>query len=631
MKSTLARYDVIVVGGGHAGCEAAHAAARTGAKTLLVTLDVRSLALMPCNPSVGGPGKGHLVRELYCLGGLMPRVLDTTAVQFRILNETRGPAVRALRAQADKRAYGRVMRQRLEALELLDLYEGEVSEILTQGSRVTGVRLTGGTLLETSRVVLCTGVYLDSRIIVGRQSRPGGPQNLGNSLELASALESVGLTVARMQTATPPRVHGRSIDFSQLERRDGQDVPTFTGKKSPARKMPVWITRTNPETVRRVKEHLVESPLKLGNITDHGPKHCPSIDRKVIRFPDKGEHIIFLEPEGFDTHEYYLQGFTTSMPAWAQEAIIGSIRGLEQAEILRYGYAIEYAMIPPHQLRRSMASRQLKGLFLAGQINGTTGYEEAASQGWLAGVNAVRSLREQELFVPTRDSSYMGVLVDDLVTRDHIEPYRMTTSRAEFRVYLRGDNATERLMGEGYRLGLIGAEELRAQRGQDLLAQIETLKLRQIQVRPTKEIKRVLENLGSDTITKKESLAEVLSRPKLTLENLTAVHPAVPTLPQEVANKVEVECKYRAYLDTLEPRIREYKRLERIPIPETFDYASLPGVGTDELKLLERFRPATLASLGRLKGITPDLQARVGASLHSTARVSENSNSGAAT
>ena len=619
-STSLASYDVVVVGAGHAGCEAAAAAARLGARTLLVTLDLSSVALMPCNPSVGGPGKGHLVRELYCLGGLMPRVLDESALQFRVLNETKGPAVRALRAQADKRAYGRVMRRSLEAIPGLDLYEGEVAELLLHSSRkeVAGVVLAGGATIQAARVVVCTGVYLDSRIVIGRQSRPGGPQNLANSLHLADALAATGLEVRRLQTATPPRVHARSIRLEGLQQRPAQDVATFTGAPPPRDPRPVYVTRTNPETVRRIKDHLAESPLKLGNITDHGPRHCPSIDRKVIRFPDKGEHTIFLEPEGRDTHEVYLQGFTTSMPAWAQEAIIRSIRGLEEAEILRYGYAIEYAYVPPWQLRRTMASRVVGGLYLAGQINGTTGYEEAAGQGWLAGVNAARSLRDQAPYLPRRDQAYMGVLVDDLVTRDHREPYRMTTSRAEFRLVIRNDNATERLMADGYALGLVPRGTLAAEHARALAAQIETCRLRTVPVRPTRAVQQALVALGSDPPAKKESLAEVLARPRVHHRDLSTVHPAARPLPGPVAEKVEVACKYDAYVGTLAPRLREYRRLEGVPIPEGFDYDLVPGLEEEEREILVRFRPASLASLGRLKGLGPEVAARVGGALATT-------------
>lgn len=611
------RYDILVVGGGHAGCEAAHVAARLGAQVALVTLDIDSIALMPCNPSIGGPGKGHLVSELFCLGGAMPRVIQESALQFRILNETRGPAVQALRAQADKRLYGRVMRRRLASFPNLAFVQGEAQDLIVEAGVVQGIVLAGGRRILAPRVVLSTGVYLDSRIVVGRQSRPGGPQNLSNSVGLAENLVGHGIAMQRLQTATPPRVHRRSIDTRELELRPGQDIRTFTGEAAPARRKDVWVTRTNPETVSRIKEHLSESPLKLGNITDHGPRHCPSIDRKVIRFPDKGEHTIFLEPEGFETDEVYLQGFTTSMPAWAQEAIIRSIRGLEKAEILRYGYAIEYAMVPPHQIRKCLSVRSLEGLYLAGQINGTTGYEEAASQGLIAGLNAIRSLRGQPPYIPSRDRSYLGVLLDDLTTRDHREPYRMTTSLAEFRLHLRRDNAPWRLMGDGYRLGLIPEGLARDFLAQDLEAQIETCRLKTRMLNPSKRVRKVLEDLGSDPPAKRESLAEVLARPKVRHQDLRAFDREAPDLAPEVVEKVEVACKYDAYLDTLEAKLREYRRLDALVVPEDLDPSEVPGLSKTAQEEIRRFRPPSIASLARLKGVDREDLTRILAHLKS--------------
>ncbi|MBI4862464.1 MAG: tRNA uridine-5-carboxymethylaminomethyl(34) synthesis enzyme MnmG [Candidatus Riflebacteria bacterium] len=596
-------YDIIVVGAGHAGCEAAWVSARRGHRTLLVTMNLNAVALMPCNPSVGGPGKGHLVRELYALGGLMPRITDRTYLQIRMLNESRGPAVQALRAQSDKKEYSQAMRQTLESLPELDLKQAEVVALAIDEDRCCGVVTATGVVYRSRAVVVTTGPYLKSDIIIGRTRFPGGPHNQLPSFPLSGSLADLGLSMSRLQTATPPRIKRQTIRFEGLKEIKGETlIRTFTGQPARERQLSCYLTRTTQTTVELVRKNLKDSPLVIGNIVNTGPKHCPSIDRKVIKFPHMTTHGVFLEPEGAASDEIYLQGMTTSMPARAQEEILRSIPGLERCEVIRYGYAIEYDFVHPHQLRRTLEAKRTPGLYLAGQICGTTGYEEAATQGFVAGVNASLKLRGEPPFVPGRDEAYVGVLVDDLVSRHHHEPYRMTTSRAEFRLHLRYSNAPARLMGSGYRLGLVDRWTYQEEKDRDLKIQLEMLRLKASLVAPTRRNNEILAEFSPYRLKKPVSLAELLARSEVAFHQLERFG-HVRRVPSELVHEVEERLKYESYLARIDGQRASYLRLERVEIPPGFDFASVAGLPPPVRETLELFGPATVGQASRVEGV----------------------------
>jgi len=571
--NAMHHFPVIVVGAGHAGCEAALASARLGVPTLLLTMNLSTVALMPCNPSIGGPGKGHLVREIGVLGGEMAAAIDDTCIQLKWLNTSKGPAVRARRAQADKELYRSRMLQTLQATRGLTLRQGHVTSIITENGRVRGIELETDIRFSCECLVLATGTYLASRIIVGRESWPGGPHQQRAAIGLSASLEASGVPLRRLQTATPPRLDRDSIDRSKMQEMPGDPLAGgFLWEHRRRRldgQLPCWLTFTDERTIDAVRRHIQTSPLVVGNITNVGPKHCPSIDRKVLKFPNMTRHQIFVEPEGRESGEVYLQGLTTSMPPEAQRDVVASVPGLETARIVRYGYAIEYDALAPGCLRKTMASRALEGLFTAGQINGTSGYEEAAAQGLIAGANAALSILGRPVFTPSRADGYIGVLIDDLATWDHQEPYRITPANAEFRLHLRDDTAEARLVGAGWRLGLVGEPRFSEISGWLNRIQAESMRLDECSLTPTAELREKLAGTGTGSLKKRVSAAEILQRPGVGYTDLPSIAAGfTPALhePDEI-DTLEIGIKYRGYASREAQRMEETRRLESLKLP----------------------------------------------------------------
>ncbi|HEX9685839.1 MAG TPA: tRNA uridine-5-carboxymethylaminomethyl(34) synthesis enzyme MnmG [Burkholderiales bacterium] len=603
-------YDVIVVGGGHAGTEAALAAARMGCETLLLTHSFDTLGQMSCNPSIGGIGKGHLVKELDALGGAMALAADEAGIQFRILNSRKGPAVRATRAQADRVLYRGAIRSRLERQPRLRIFQQAVDDLLIEGERVTGVVTQIGLQFHARAVVLTTGTFLAGLIHVGLKHHPGGRAGDSPALTLARRLRELKLPVGRLKTGTPPRIDGRSIDFSAMTEQPG-DVPvpvfSFLGRRElHPRQLPCWITHTNARTHEIIRGALDRSPLYTGVIEGVGPRYCPSIEDKVTRFAHKASHQIFLEPEGLTVNEFYPNGISTSLPYDAQEELVRSIRGLERAHITRPGYAIEYDYFDPRGLKRSLETRAIGGLFFAGQINGTTGYEEAAAQGLLAGINAGLFVKEQEPWCPGRNEAYLGVLVDDLVTRGVSEPYRMFTSRAEYRLSLREDNADLRLTEIGRRLGVVDDARWTA-----FSRKREAIEREQARLKVTWISSQLLPVAGAarapDQPPAREcSLLELLRRPDVNYALLTALPGAGPAVEDaQVAEQVEIQAKYQGYIERQREEIARYEHYENLKLPHDLDYASLRGLSVEARQKLDRHRPETLGQASRISGVTP--------------------------
>ncbi len=603
-------FDAAVVGAGHAGCEAALSCARLGLKTIIFTVSVDSIALMPCNPNIGGTSKGHLVRELDALGGEMGRNIDKTFIQSRMLNESKGPAVHSLRAQADKQAYTREMRKTLENTENLQIRQAEVSEILVEDGKCTGVRTVSGAVYHTKAVILATGVYLNARCIFGEVSEHTGPNGLKAATHLTESLLDHGITVYRFKTGTPARVDGRTIDYSKMEEQKG-DVPivpfSFETDPSSIQKPQVscWLTHTGKTAHDVIRANIDRSPLYNGRIHGTGPRYCPSIEDKVMKFPEKEGHQIFVEPEGLYTNEMYLGGMSSSLPEDVQYEVIHSTPGLENARVVRNAYAIEYDCIDARQLKSSLEFKSIEGLFAGGQINGSSGYEEAAVQGFMAGVNASMKILGREPFVIDRSEGYIGVLIDDLVTKESHEPYRMMTSRAEYRLLLRQDNADLRLCETGYRMGLVSEERIRRVREKKTLIEDEIIRLKKKILGATQKNNQWLEERGSSSLKTGVSLAELICRPELNYDAVADLDPDRKELPEAVKEQINIEIKYEGYIKRQEQQVKQFKKLEYKRLPQDLDYSTVKSLRLEAIQKLNIVKPSSIGQASRISGVSP--------------------------
>jgi tRNA uridine 5-carboxymethylaminomethyl modification enzyme len=603
-------FEVIVVGGGHAGTEAALASARAGCKTLLLTQNIETLGQMSCNPAIGGIGKGHLVKEIDALGGFMAKAADRAGIHFRVLNASKGPAVRATRAQADRALYKAVVRRKLETQPNLSLFQQQVADLIVEDGRVAGVVTQMGLKFRARCVVLTVGTFLAGRIHVGLENYEGGRAGDPASNALALRLRELPFRVARLKTGTPPRIDGRSIDYSVMEAQPGDDpVPVFSFHGSPEhhpRQVSCFITRTNGLTHDIIRGGLDRSPMYTGVIEGVGPRYCPSIEDKVTRFADKDSHQIFVEPEGLETHEIYPNGISTSLPFDVQYALVRSIKGFENAHITRPGYAIEYDFFDPRDLKASLETKHMEGLFFAGQINGTTGYEEAAAQGLIAGLNAALKARDQEAWSPSRDAAYMGVMIDDLITRGTSEPYRMFTSRAEYRLLLREDNADLRLTPKGRELGVVpDAQWQRFEAKQAAIAGLQA-ELAAREIRPNSPEALELEPILTSPLVREVRLIELLRRPEVRAEHLRGICPSLAAVEDaQVLEQVEIQAKYQGYIDRQHSEIERSRRYEHWRLPAHLDYANVVGLSNEVRDKLRQQRPETVGQAARIPGITP--------------------------
>ena len=606
-KEFIKEYDAIVVGSGHAGCEACLALARKGLKTLLLTLNLDSIAFLACNPSIGGTAKGHLVCEIDALGGQMGINTDSSTIQRRMLNSSKGPAVQSLRAQADKILYHSNMKKTLEEQENLDIKQGEVNKILVKDNKITGVKTMQGQQFNCKAVVLCCGVYLNSRIIIGDFTKNVGPNGFSNATGLTKSLIDLGFTIRRFKTGTPVRVHSKTIDYSVLEVQKGEDniQPfSFLTKKSPKNLIDCYLTYTSPDTHKIIKDNIHLAPMYSGKIKGQGPRYCPSIEDKVVRFADKDRHQLFLEPEALTTNEIYIQGFSTSMPAYVQEKMVHSLPGLEKAHIMRDAYAIEYDCIDSLQLYPTLMSKNYGGLFFAGQINGTSGYEEAAAQGIVAGINAGQYILEKEQMVLTRDNSYIGVLIDDLVTKGTNEPYRMMTSRAEYRLYLRQDNADLRLTEIGRKFGLV--DNKRYNRYKLRLKSIDKIKtLLKKHASPKSDLGKLFIERGESLRESGISLFDALKRSNIFIEDIVSLYDEFKDFNKFDLKQVETKIKYEGYLTRQQLQINQSLKQEQTKLPEDLDYSKIKGLRIEAQQKLNKIKPLNIGQAGRISGVNP--------------------------